>query len=68
MVPGTIWNVQHVNEAWGAAFWSQEVRSFDEIDVPRHMGNDAMANPSKQLDFTGSVLTRSERSTWPSVM
>lgn len=45
-------DVQHVNEAWGAAFWSQEVRSFDEIDVPRHMGNDAMVNPSKQLDFT----------------
>ena len=41
-----------VNEAWGAAFWSQEVRSFDEIDVPRHMGADSMVNPAKQLDYT----------------
>lgn len=41
-----------VNEAWGAAFWSQEIRSFSEIDVPRHMGADSMVNPAQQLDYT----------------
>lgn len=43
--------VEALNEAWGTTFWSQEVRSFDEVSVPRHMGTDAMVNPSQQLDF-----------------
>ncbi|MFT9397251.1 MAG: beta-galactosidase [Bifidobacterium psychraerophilum] len=44
-------SVSALNEAWGTSFWSQEVQSFDEVLLPCHMGNDAMANPSQQLDF-----------------
>ena len=40
-----------MNEAWGTAFWSQHVNSFDEVLLPRHMGGDAMVNPSQQLDY-----------------
>lgn len=44
-------SVERLNAAWGTSFWSQEVRSFEEVQVPRHMGDDSMANPSQQLDF-----------------
>ncbi|MBW3078081.1 beta-galactosidase [Bifidobacterium simiiventris] len=40
-----------LNEAWGTAFWSQHVNSFDEVLLPYHMGGDAMVNPAQQLDF-----------------
>jgi len=43
--------VDALNEAWGAAFWSQHVNSFDEVTLPRHMGADSMVNPPQQLDF-----------------
>lgn len=44
--------IDALNEAWGTTFWSQEVHSFDEVLVPRHMGgDDSMVNPSQQLDF-----------------
>ena len=43
--------IDALNTAWGTAFWAQEVRSFDDVILPRHMGNDAMANPSHQLDY-----------------
>lgn len=43
--------VEAVNDAWGTAFWSQQVHAFDEIVLPRHMGDDTMVNPSQQLDF-----------------
>ncbi|KAB7790228.1 beta-galactosidase [Bifidobacterium leontopitheci] len=43
--------IDALNEAWGTAFWSQHVNDFDEILLPRHMGGDAMANPSQQLDY-----------------
>lgn len=43
--------VDALNAAWCSAFWSQEVRSFDEVLLPRHMGADAMVNPAVQLDF-----------------
>lgn len=43
--------IEAVNEAWGTAFWSQQVRSFDQIEPPMHPGDDAMVNPSLQLDF-----------------
>ncbi|WEV69706.1 beta-galactosidase [Bifidobacterium sp. ESL0775] len=43
--------IEAVNEAWGTAFWSQQVYSFDEIALPMHPGDDAMINPSVQLDF-----------------
>lgn len=44
-------SVENLNQAWGTSFWSQEVRNFDEVSLPRHMGMDAMANPAQQLDF-----------------
>ncbi|WEV58663.1 beta-galactosidase [Bifidobacterium sp. ESL0728] len=43
--------IDAVNDAWGTSFWSQQVRSFDEIELPMHPGDDAMINPSLQLDF-----------------
>ena len=43
--------IDALNEAWGTSFWSQEVRSFDEVQLPYHMGADSMVNPSQQLDF-----------------
>ena len=43
--------IDALNEAWCSAFWSQELRSFDEVLLPRHMGADAMVNPAQQLDF-----------------
>ncbi|MCH9275385.1 beta-galactosidase [Bifidobacterium amazonense] len=44
--------IDMLNEAWGTAFWSQHVNSFDEILLPYHMGGDSMVNPAQQLDFT----------------
>ena len=44
-------SVDALNEAWGTAFWSQHVASFDEVIIPRHMGGDSMVNPAHQLDF-----------------
>lgn len=44
-------SVEKLNEAWCSSFWSQEVRSFQEVLLPRHMGADAMVNPAQQLDF-----------------
>ncbi len=38
-----------LNEAWGTVFWSQEYRSFDEIDLPNLTVTEA--NPSHVLDF-----------------
>ena len=43
--------IDALNEAWGTAFWSQHVNSFDEVLLPRHMGGDAMVNPPQQLDY-----------------
>lgn len=44
-------SVDRLNEAWCSAFWSQEVHSFREVLLPRHMGADSMVNPAQQLDF-----------------
>lgn len=44
-------DIDALNEAWGTAFWSQRVNSFDEVTLPRHMGGDSMVNPPQQLDF-----------------
>jgi beta-galactosidase len=38
-----------LNEAWGSAFWSQAVTTFDDVDPPRFAGADR--NPSALLDF-----------------
>ncbi|WEV68871.1 beta-galactosidase [Bifidobacterium sp. ESL0775] len=43
---------QAVNEAWGAAFWSQEITDFSQIIPPRYVGvQGSFTNPSKMLDF-----------------
>ena len=44
-------SIDALNKAWGSSFWSQEVHSFDDVLLPRHMGPDSMVNPSQQLDF-----------------
>ncbi len=38
-----------LNQAWGTVFWSQEYRSFDEVDPP--VGTVTEANPSHRLDY-----------------
>jgi beta-galactosidase len=41
--------VEALNHAWGTVFWSQEVRSFDEVDPP--VGAVTEANPAQRLDY-----------------
>ncbi|MFN0192766.1 MAG: beta-galactosidase [Aestuariivirga sp.] len=38
-----------LNEAWGNAFWSMEVQSFDEVALPNLAVTDT--NPAAKLDF-----------------
>jgi beta-galactosidase len=38
-----------LNRAWGNVFWSQEYRSFDEVDPPNLTVTEA--NPAHRLDF-----------------
>jgi beta-galactosidase len=38
-----------LNAAWGTVFWSQEYRSFDEVDPP--VGTVTEANPAHRLDY-----------------
>lgn len=42
-------NVAALNQAWGTVFWSQEYRTFDEVDLPHLTVTEA--NPSHRLDF-----------------
>lgn len=42
-------NISNLNSAWGTVFWSQEYRSFDEIDLPALTVTEA--NPAHVLDF-----------------
>ena len=42
-------DVESLNEAWGTSFWSQTVRSFEEVDPPRHTA--AEHHPSRLLDY-----------------
>jgi beta-galactosidase len=42
-------NIDELNEAWGNRFWSMEVRSFEEIDLP--MAAVTELNPIHRLDF-----------------
>lgn len=42
-------SIKALNQAWGTVFWSQEYRSFDEIDLPNLTVTEA--NPSHRLDF-----------------
>lgn len=41
--------VRALNEAWGTVFWSQEYRSFEEVDPPAATVTEA--NPSHLLDW-----------------
>ncbi len=41
--------VDALNSAWGTVFWSQEYRSFDEIEPP--VGTVTEANPAHRLDY-----------------
>ena len=40
--------VAALNEAWGTVFWSQDVRHFDEIDLPARSVTEG--NPAQRLD------------------
>ena len=42
-------DVDALNKAWGTVFWSQEYRSFDEIELPFLTVTEA--NPSHMLDY-----------------
>ncbi len=42
-------SVNELNAAWGTVFWSQEYRSFDEVDLPNLTVTEP--NPSHVLDF-----------------
>lgn len=42
-------DVGSLNRAWGNVFWSQEYRSFDEIDLPNLTVTEP--NPSHSLDY-----------------
>jgi beta-galactosidase len=42
-------DVAALNQAWGTVFWSQEYRSFEEVDPPFQTVTEA--NPSHRLDY-----------------
>ena len=41
--------VEALNHAWGTVFWSQEVRSFEQVDPP--VATVTEANPAHRLDY-----------------
>jgi len=42
-------DLDHLNEAWGTAFWSQRYGSWDEVMPPRY--TTTFRNPSQVLDY-----------------
>lgn len=42
-------SIDALNLAWGTVFWSQEYRSFEEVDAP--VGTVTEANPAHRLDY-----------------
>jgi len=55
-------DIAALNEAWGTVFWSQEYRSFDEIDLPA--GTVTEAHPAHRLDhrrFASDEVVRFNR-------
>ena len=52
-------DIDHLNEAWGTMFWSQQYGSFDAVEPPRPTPSDH--HPSHLLDYhrfaTDSVIT-----------
>ena len=45
----TYQSTEQLNEAWGNAFWSMDVQSFDEVALPNLTVTEA--NPAARLDF-----------------
>ncbi|AKV56167.1 beta-galactosidase [Bifidobacterium actinocoloniiforme DSM 22766] len=43
--------IEAVNEAWGTAFWAQNLDDFSQILPPRYIGEGNFINPGKLLDF-----------------
>ncbi|MFT4136725.1 beta-galactosidase [Microbacterium sp.] len=41
--------LEHLNDAWGTAFWGQRYGQWEEIDAPRVSAS--VANPAQRLDF-----------------
>jgi beta-galactosidase len=41
--------IDALNTAWGTVFWSQEYRSFEEVDAP--VGTVTEATPAQRLDY-----------------
>ncbi|WP_321576068.1 beta-galactosidase [Halosolutus gelatinilyticus] len=41
--------IDRLNEAWGTAFWSQDLNVFAQVDPPRHTA--ASHHPSRLLDY-----------------
>ncbi|MCU4972327.1 beta-galactosidase [Halobacteria archaeon AArc-m2/3/4] len=42
-------DIESLNDAWGTTFWSQHLRSFEEVDPPRH--TTASHHPARVLDY-----------------
>jgi beta-galactosidase len=42
-------DIDHLNDTWGTAFWSQRYTTFEEVLPPR--AAPAFRNPTQQLDF-----------------
>jgi beta-galactosidase len=43
-------DITALNKAWGAAFWAQTYRDFDEIETPKR-NKPTHTNPSQELDY-----------------
>ena len=43
--------IENLNEAWGAAFWSQTYNNFEQVQIPNENKAPAGVNPHAQLDF-----------------
>ncbi|MBY0424164.1 MAG: beta-galactosidase, partial [Cytophagales bacterium] len=44
-------NIQTLNKAWGADFWSQNYNDFSQIVIPNNFELAAQSNPHAMLDF-----------------
>ncbi|MDR3062065.1 MAG: beta-galactosidase, partial [Dysgonamonadaceae bacterium] len=42
-------NINNLNQAWGASFWSYEFNNFEQIDLPNK--NERNNNPHAKIDF-----------------
>jgi beta-galactosidase len=43
--------IDHLNEAWATAFWSQRYTAWDQVIPPRRIAYNTHPNPTQQLDF-----------------